>query len=601
MTENKVYLQIYLLLISVIAVALLILIGINGLFYWSLALLFLSVACALSEWLVIRLPQGDRFTLSIVFVVLALLFGPQGEVSFKQASGPVVAIGIGALVGYALIHHPPLLTGLFYAAQYILAASCAGGLYVLTCQYISPWLIEAFHLPAIAVYVLTFSLISRALVGELNRNILQGQKLPQADPLLVISLTPIALIVYYFFQMRGEQFSVWSVVLLALPLLGILATFRMYINIDTEHGEVTQLYEISKRFVASMSQEETVQRISQSIAQAIDELVPCDACLMYVRGGESNEYLLANLEDGGHGPVALLPEQGFLGRILASGNSQVLNDVSSWGDLSAAEQKWGAKTAVMAFPLHAETQVIGLMALVRYRRTFTSEDFRMVGIIANQVGVPLHNALMYERSLQMAQMDHKLDILNQAAFMQRAQRVMGRAQLADQPVALLLGDIDDFRKINNQFGHPTGDKVLAGVAQLMKQYIGESGFVGRRGGEEFAIMLANVNEVAAIEHAEQVRQRVQEYVFKSDDGQDVRATISVGVALFPRDASDIMGLDRVADRAAYLAKRLGKNRVCLYEDQKEKLASLVDLPQPSSPDVPDTATAAALLSQEERA
>lgn len=571
--ENKIYVQYYLLFISVIAVAVLVLLGVNGLFYWSLPLLILSVACVLSEWLVIRLPQGDRFTLSIVFIVLALLFAPQEMSLLKQTTGPVVAIGIGALLGHALIHRPPLLNGLFYAAQYVLAAFLAGGLYALTYQYLQPWLVETFHLQAVVVYVLSLSLISRMLVGELNKHILQGPKLPQPDPLLVISLTPIALIVYYFFQLRSDQLSIWSVIILALPLLGILATFRLYINIDTEHGEVTQLYRISQRFVASMSQEETVQRISQSIAQAIGELVPCDACLMYVRGAESNEYLLTNLQDGTHGPVALLPEQGVLGRILAAGGGDVINDVSVRGDLGPSEKKWGAKTAIMAFALRAEVQVIGLMVLVRYRRTFASEDFRMVSIIANQIGVPLHNALMYEQSLQMAQMDRKLDILNQAAFIQRAQRAMGRAQLTNQTVALLIGDIDDFRVINNQFGHPTGDKVLAGVAQLMKQQIEETGFVGRRGGEEFAILLPNASEADAIEQAERVRQIIQDYVFESDDGQEVRATISVGVALFPRDASDIVSLDRVADRAAYLAKRMGKNRVCLYEDQKEKLTT----------------------------
>ncbi len=577
MFENKPYLKLYLILVSIIGAALLVLIGVYGLFYWSIPLFLFSVACVLSEWLVIRLPQGDRFTSSVIFIILALLFAPQDAPILEQASGPVVAIAIGALVGQALFHRLPLLNGLFYAAQYVLATSCAGWFYALIWRYVPLWPIKTFHLPAMAAYVLVFSLLSRILVGPLNKHILQGAKLPQTDLLLVFSLTPIPLIVYYFFQLRGSQLSLWSMLILALPLLGILATFRLYINIDTEHGEVKQLYRISQRFVASMSQEETVQRVSQSIAEAIGELVACDACLIYVRSGDSNEYPLVNLQNGGHGPVALLPGQGFLGQVLVSGGSDVINDISTWPTLSPTEQRWGAKTAVMAFSLYAENQVIGLMVLVRYRRTFTAEDFRMVGIIANQVGVPLHNALMYEQSLQLAQIDRKLDILNPVAFAQRAQHALGHAQFAGQPAALLVGDIDDFRKINNQFGHPTGDKVLIGIARLMKELVGERGFVGRRGGEEFAILLPNVDETGAVELAETIRRRIQEEIFRSDDGQEVHATISVGVALFPRDAGDIAGLDRVADRAAYLAKRMGKNRVCLYEDQKEKLVDFVEL------------------------
>ena len=99
--------------------------------------------------------------------------------------------------------------------------------------------------------------------------------------------------------------------------------------------------------------------------------------------------------------------------------------------------------------------------------------------------------------------------------------------------------------------------------------------------------------------AERIRQGVQESVFRSDDGRDVRATISTGVALFPRDATDIVSLDRLADRAAYLAKRMGKNRVCLYEDQKEKL-ELVQVSEPQSlPESERQPTASVPLMQEQ--
>jgi diguanylate cyclase (GGDEF)-like protein len=277
-----------------------------------------------------------------------------------------------------------------------------------------------------------------------------------------------------------------------------------------------------------------------------------------------------------------MPGQGLLGDVLSSGNSTVVNDVTSRTERSRAELKWTERTAIMAYPLFAESQIIGLMVLVRYRRAFDAEQFRVVGIIASQVGVTLHNAQIYERSLQRAEIDQNLDVLNHAAFMQKAQRAMGRAQLAGRPVALLLGDIDDFGQVNNTYGHATGDIVLMDVANLMKQAVPEPGFVGRRGGEEFVILLPDTNELAALAKAEEVRTRIQNHEFRADDGREVRATISTGVALFPRDASDIVSLDKFADRAAYLAKRMGKNRVCLYEDQKEKLELAIDLPVPPS-------------------
>ena len=146
----------------------------------------------------------------------------------------------------------------------------------------------------------------------------------------------------------------------------------------------------------------------------------------------------------------------------------------------------------------------------------------------------------------MADRDRLLDVLNQAAFTQQAQRILSRARVAGQPVALLYPDIDDFRRVNNTFGHPTGDRVLVGVANIMKQLVGEAGIVGRSAGEEFFILLPNTGEQQGMQVADAIRQRIQEAAFRADDQQEVRATISTGVAIFPRDAGDFETLKKQA-------------------------------------------------------
>jgi diguanylate cyclase (GGDEF)-like protein len=234
--------------------------------------------------------------------------------------------------------------------------------------------------------------------------------------------------------------------------------------------------------------------------------------------------------------------------------------------------------------MFAEGQEVGLLVLIRYRKSFSTEEFRLVGIVANQAGVTLHNAQLFERSRQLADTDRQLDVLNQAAFMQHAQRILSRARSANQSVALLYPDIDDFRMLNNTHGHPTGDRVLTGVADVMKEVVGEAGIVGRSGGEEFFILIPGTDEQHAMDTANEIRQKVQAQVFVSDDGREVKTTISTGVALFPRDAGDIASLVKQADRAAYLAKRMGKNRVCLYEDRKELIGSPTWGAKPSASD-----------------
>jgi diguanylate cyclase (GGDEF)-like protein len=228
--------------------------------------------------------------------------------------------------------------------------------------------------------------------------------------------------------------------------------------------------------------------------------------------------------------------------------------------------------------MFAEKQQAGLLVLTRHSGGFSPQEFRLVGIVANQAAVALHNAAMYERTQLLAERDRLLGVLNQAAFTQRARRILSQAGQTNQTVAMLYPDIDDFRLVNNTYGHPTGDKVLIGVADVMESVVNDAGIVGRSGGEEFFILLPNTDEQRALDVGDQIRAQVEQHTFASLDQEEVRVTLSIGVALFPRDAGDFESLKKQADRAAYLAKRMGKNRVCLYQDRKELFTS--NAPQP---------------------
>ena len=188
-----------------------------------------------------------------------------------------------------------------------------------------------------------------------------------------------------------------------------------------------------------------------------------------------------------------------------------------------------------------------------------------MGARENQVDLEARIRKKLLSKLERQSKDRQLDLMNQAAFIRRSQRIIDRAHAANQAVALLLGDVDDFAKINNTFGHQTGDDILVGLVALLKQGVGESGLVGRWGGEEFVVLLPNAGEREAIEMAEEICRSVEDHAFTSEDGREVRVTISIGVALFPGHGGEVVALVECADRAAYLAKRMGKNRVCLYE------------------------------------
>jgi diguanylate cyclase (GGDEF)-like protein len=126
----------------------------------------------------------------------------------------------------------------------------------------------------------------------------------------------------------------------------------------------------------------------------------------------------------------------------------------------------------------------------------------------------------------------------------------------------VLTDIDDFKRINDRWGHPTGDEVLKLFAKALKESVREIDLAGRWGGEEFALLLPETDLEGGRELAERVRRKLVRKKFLAPDGERIRVTASFGVAAFP-DARSQDQLVAASDGALYEAKRTGKNRVAL--------------------------------------
>ena len=151
---------------------------------------------------------------------------------------------------------------------------------------------------------------------------------------------------------------------------------------------------------------------------------------------------------------------------------------------------------------------------------------------------------------------------NKRAVTDAMKRMFAQASMTVSPLGLLLLDLDHFKQINDQGGHPVGDQVLASVGAVLRSVLRARDFAGRNGGEEFAILLPDTEVPAALEIAERVRAAVAEI---SLAGTDVSVTASIGVVGFPDHATSLDRLEWLADAALYLAKRQGRNRVELAD------------------------------------
>lgn len=162
--------------------------------------------------------------------------------------------------------------------------------------------------------------------------------------------------------------------------------------------------------------------------------------------------------------------------------------------------------------------------------------------------------------------DPKTGLLNMRGWTESADRALNRVRRAGSTLAVLMVDLDHFKWINDTFGHPAGDDVLAAVASALSSVTRPADVVGRFGGEEFLLLLPDADTAAAELAAERVRTTIAGLRIPTTDKRGAQATISgrtasIGVATFPRHADDLDGLLQAADSAVYEAKEAGRNRV----------------------------------------
>jgi diguanylate cyclase (GGDEF)-like protein len=176
--------------------------------------------------------------------------------------------------------------------------------------------------------------------------------------------------------------------------------------------------------------------------------------------------------------------------------------------------------------------------------------------------VLLQRSLMHQQLQAAARTDAKTGLLNATAWQREADTELSRAQRTHDPLALLLIDIDYFKRVNDTHGHLMGDQVLIAVATTLCGQLRDYDVVGRFGGEEFVVLLPGTDIVEACRVAERLRGRVRRLAVPAEDST-VGVTISVGVSLFRLHGADLIELLAAADLALYRAKQSGRDRVCL--------------------------------------
>ncbi|HSN27514.1 MAG TPA: diguanylate cyclase [Kofleriaceae bacterium] len=222
--------------------------------------------------------------------------------------------------------------------------------------------------------------------------------------------------------------------------------------------------------------------------------------------------------------------------------------------------------SLLVLPLLSADEAIGTLTLVaRAEKRFSSDVREMLAVIANQVAVSLQNGYLYKQMETMATTDGLTGLTNHRTFQARFEDLLQRAQRHGHKVALLLCDVDHFKRVNDTYGHPIGDEVLRRVAKVLQEVPRKIDIPCRYGGEEFAVLLDNVDVAQAKAVADRIRIEISKVVVDTEKGP-LSVTESVGVAAFPDDGRDRATLIERADLALYHAKHTGRNRVITWAE-----------------------------------
>ena len=206
--------------------------------------------------------------------------------------------------------------------------------------------------------------------------------------------------------------------------------------------------------------------------------------------------------------------------------------------------------------------VLCTLAVARKGRRFSADEREVLRYLIGQTATSIENIDLHERVSEQALTDGLTGIPNHRRFSEWLEHEVARVERFGGELSLVLLDIDNFKEVNDSYGHQDGDRVLERIGRILAEESREVDIAARYGGEEFVLALTATSHEGAVEAAERVRTKIEASAVERSEGSDAfSVTASLGVSTLPGDGSDARSLVAAADRALYRAKRAGKNRV----------------------------------------
>ena len=334
-------------------------------------------------------------------------------------------------------------------------------------------------------------------------------------------------------------------------------------SISEAQREVFALHEIAQTIGSSLNLQDTVTLVSNKLRA----IVPFDTCIIFVVDEKTGKAVAAHVA-GEHADVfshrRLNVGDGITGWVIA--NSRSMCNASPELDLVGVPEEVAKDyRGVLVSPLLREDGAFGAITLYSKSRTsYTTEHVRLLESVCQHASSALTNALTFERTRESALTDPLTELMNARGFyMMLEQRIAECQRMNNESLAVLSMDIDDFKNINDQYGHPIGDRILASVAGVIKKELRQMDILARYAGDEFVAIMPMASTHMAASISERIRNAVEEQKFSVRAGAVVQLGISVGVACFPDEGDTTEELLTAAARRMQSNKHARKTVITL--------------------------------------
>jgi diguanylate cyclase (GGDEF)-like protein len=551
---------------------------------WVLwAMMVLGIATELVD---VPLPRGGRLTTSFaIFFASLLMLGLSATVA--------ILLGV-TVVAHFVVHRRHWSLAAFNFGQYTLSYAASHAVFAWAGIHPDETLtlssVPVFLVATLAYLVVNVTLVNGYLAlvkgAPVFRYLWEDDRWELLSTLMLGPLAALMVLLYHTHGVLGAG-------LLLMPLLvsGGLIVFYLKMHqqqheLAQAHQELSLLHQIAQRISSQIDLGQTMVLIGSEIRQ----VVTCDDCLIFLKD-ETTQMLQAQATSADQ-PSKRIPPiplgEGPLGRVAETNEPLHLDAL----DPEASPALLGQR-ALLAIPIASEGATLGVIAIAkRSAGAFSAESERMLTVIASHAAVAIRNAQLYQASQQLAITDGLTGVYNRRYFQRQLESEFRRAPRFGYSVAMMLLDIDHFKRFNDTHGHLLGDQVLRSVGQILRDSTRETDVVARYGGEEFAVILPETTIEQALEVAKRVRKNLARHPFWGRGQTPVQVTASIGIAASLASEIKPEELIDLSDAALYEAKHGGRDRICVA-NAPDSLAVLVDAPHVGTADLPKRAPARA--------